>query len=62
MMPRYDFRCYECGNAENDRTARYEEIVVCKNCGGIMNRLPAAPNFKLVGKGFHCNDYPKKRS
>lgn len=63
-MPRFDFECIKCGKVRPDVIlARYNSPtghVVCL-CGGEMRKMPAAPNFKLVGKGFHCNDYGRKQ-
>jgi predicted nucleic acid-binding Zn ribbon protein len=32
---------------------------VCEHCEAEMKVEPAFPaGFKLIGAGFHCNDYP----
>ena len=42
------------------RRVFHEEGGVLFRCRYAMQRQPAAPSFKLVGSGFHSNDYPKR--
>lgn len=68
-MPWWDLRCRECGcnypklgvfqNAQ--KRDEFLSTYTCE-CGltGSVEVLPSAANFSLKGKGFHCNDYPKR--
>jgi putative FmdB family regulatory protein len=63
-MPSYTFRCDSC-NIQNVHTrsiSHRDHLPTCVWCGRPMQRVPDAPNFKLVGSGFHVNDYAKKET
>jgi len=61
-MPTYDYHCTMC-RRDFEATvsiAGRDWGVTCPRCGAVhIKRLPGAPAFKLVGKGFHSIDYPK---
>lgn len=63
-MPTYTFRCETCSlNATHQRSISHRDCLpTCVWCGRPMHRVPDAPNFKLVGSGFHVNDYKKDKS
>jgi putative regulatory protein, FmdB family len=60
-MPNYDYRCRKCGaRAEANVSIAQRDFdgPNCKACNGYpMDREVSAPAFKLVGTGFHRNDY-----
>jgi len=63
-MALYEYRCQECNGIFEvlkkmiDMTP--EECPLCRQTNTI--KLMSAPGlFNLKGKGFFCNDYPKKR-
>lgn len=65
-MPRWDIRCSDCGKVwkdehftDSDARDQYLALVVSECCSMPLFVEPAAPNFALKGKGFHCVDYPK---
>ncbi len=64
-MPNYEYECPVCGGREerNRPIADRDKLAMCRSCEDIhwMHRVPAAPGFKLVGAGFHANDYKTKR-
>ena len=66
-MPRWDLRCCGCDQIYKDEfftnidaRDQYLNLVVSDCCEMPLVVEPSAANFKLVGKGFHCNDYPKR--
>ena len=65
-MPNYVYVCPKCG-ATRERQRLISErdgCTLCHRCyhegDVLMTRVPGAPGFTLKGKGFHCNDYPKR--
>lgn len=61
-MPIYEYICSMCRHQFEARVsiAGRDWGVKCPKCGADVRRLPSAPSFKLVGKGFYENDYKKK--
>lgn len=62
-MPNYDYACLTCKHRfEAQRPmAQRNQLAECPRCGAHTGlRQASAPAFKLKGKGFHVNDYPKK--
>lgn len=60
-MPRFDFKCPQCGEEEHDVWVSFADPqpVLCLNCEHKMRKLPAAPNFTV--KGYNAsNGYTKK--
>ncbi len=47
-MPRYDFKCNECGKVVEMTVPLGWETVRCL-CGGVLHKQPAAPNFTITG-------------
>lgn len=47
-MPRYDFKCNECGKVVEYSVPLGWETVRCL-CGGTLEKQPAAPNFTITG-------------
>jgi len=66
-MPRYDYRCGECGHVQEQTFASlemanlYDFDLTCHRCGEeAMTRLPASPNFAI--KGYSAkNGYSRKK-
>lgn len=57
-MPRYDFKCEDCGHVREDVwMSTYREsqgvdtldIAPCEKCGGLLRKMPSAPNFTVTG-------------
>lgn len=65
MSPRFDFRCTKCASLREDvwvsnfRDATDSfagtDIAPCVECGGTMEKMPAAPNFSV--KGFNAKNH-----
>lgn len=58
VMPRFDFKCPDCGLVRYDvwisgyrdsQGLRTADIAPCEFCGGILEKQPAAPNFSVSG-------------
>lgn len=64
-MPRWDYFCNLCEVVFERAFFSHREatttIVCCPNCDKPAQRMFGAPAFKLKGKGFHVNDYPRGR-
>lgn len=66
-MPAWDFKCEHCHHVEHRMFPTFAKmewsqeqgILTCEKCGCQLHRQHAAPAFKLVGSGFHANDYKK---
>ena len=60
-MPLYEYKCNKCNEVFevlqrfSDAPVRLHEV-----CGGKVERLLTAPNFKFKGTGFYITDYPNK--
>jgi putative FmdB family regulatory protein len=48
-MPIYEYECGKCGVFE--KLVFGGDEVVCPNCGGSVERLMSACNFKSAGRG-----------
>jgi putative FmdB family regulatory protein len=63
MMPRYDYRCQECGG-QTEVVQPYGQPLHprtfwCERCGGLREYLPTLPRtvtFHLKGDGFYTTD------
>ena len=68
-MPLYEFRCDVCFKTKLERRTvaacfgpGAKPFPECPNGHGRMARALSPPGaFKLIGAGFHANDYPKGR-
>jgi putative FmdB family regulatory protein len=61
-MPIYVRECTVCGHRFDSLESfdsPPERMCEIETCEGIARRIPSAVNFKLIGKGFYVNDYPK---
>ncbi|HXJ63692.1 MAG TPA: FmdB family zinc ribbon protein [Actinomycetota bacterium] len=73
-MPVYVYECQRCGyrfdrlESLNDPPTTTCPVIISgggdddepvEYCDGETKRVPARSNFKLIGKGFYVNDYPK---
>lgn len=57
----YEYACTKCSHKiEKFQTVRIAMVLSCAVCGRAMERIISKSNFKLVGAGFHVNDYPKE--
>ncbi len=54
-MPHYDFRCRECRAVDEHVVPSGTDTLVCERCGGVSDRLPAAPAFAV--KGFNAANH-----
>jgi putative FmdB family regulatory protein len=57
-MPNYDYACPKCGfELVNVRQtlAEHSKPTICPKCGEIMETVPSAPPFKLIGKDWQSN-------
>ena len=61
-MPRYDYRCGQCGHAfELRQSFSSEPVAKCPNCEGVAKRQFHAPPVFFKGSGWYVNDYGKGR-
>ena len=62
-MPRYDYRCGQCGHAfELRQSFSSKPLATCPNCAGAATRQIHAPPVFFKGSGWYVNDYSKGRS
>lgn len=58
-MPIYEVKCQKCGfSGEVIRSF----VGACNMCGGDLEQVVAATNFKLVGDGWAKDGYGGKKS
>lgn len=59
-MPRYDYRCSDCGH-EFEVKQRFsdEPSASCGECGGEARRVIHSVPVVFKGSGFYVNDYGK---
>ena len=61
-MPRYDYRCGQCGHAfELRQSFSSKPLATCPNCAGVATRQIHAPPVFFKGSGWYVNDYSKGR-
>ena len=56
-MPRYDYKCSDCGTITeiiHKMEVKWEHDCIC---GGKVERVFTTPALKFVGPGFHSTDY-----
>lgn len=60
-MPRFDFKCPECGASKEDVILRIgdgvDKFPQCDNCHITLTKQPSAFNAHFKGAGFHSVDY-----
>ena len=62
-MPRYDYRCGQCGHEfEVRQSFSSEPVATCPDCTGGATRQFHAPPVFFKGSGWYVNDYAKGRS
>ena len=62
-MPRYDYRCQQCGETfEVKQKFSDEPLTVHENCGGKVERLLSAPALQFKGSGWYVTDYGRSHS
>jgi putative FmdB family regulatory protein len=62
MAPIYEYECVPCKRTI-EMTFKMNEnpVVACKKCKKEMKHIISKiGGFVLKGKGFYCNDYPKR--
>ena len=55
-MPRYDFRCSQCGQVVEVSQKMDDPRPTCETCGVEMTKRPAMAGFVLRGPGFFRTD------
>ena len=59
-MPRYDYRCTECGHEfEVKQSFSDEPVAACPLCGVESRRVIHSVPVVFKGSGFYVNDYGK---
>jgi putative FmdB family regulatory protein len=62
-MPRYDYRCEQCGETfEVKQKFSDEPLTVHEKCGGKLERLISAPALQFKGTGWYVTDYGRNHS
>ena len=62
-LPLYPYRCTQCGHRfEKIQHFNSEREKVCPQCGGVLERILAAPGLSFKGAGWYVNDYAAKGS
>ena len=62
-MPRYDYRCQQCGHLfEIKQSYSSEPVADCPECHSQANRLIHSVPVVFKGSGFYVNDYGKGSS
>lgn len=59
-MPRYDYRCSDCGHEfEVKQSFSDEPVAACPLCGVDSRRVIHSVPVVFKGSGFYVNDYGK---
>ena len=60
-MPKYDFKCQECGTIEITKGMLEEDPTNCPDCGNPISRVWGgnAVGVSFKGKGFYSTDNRK---
>ena len=59
-MPRYDYRCSQCGNQYEKREGfDAPPVQDCPRCSGMARRVLRAPAIVFKGSGWYVNDSRK---
>ena len=59
-MPRYDYRCTDCGHEfEVKQSFSDEPVAACPLCGVESRRVIHSVPVVFKGSGFYVNDYGK---
>jgi putative FmdB family regulatory protein len=62
-MPRYDYRCEQCGETfEVKQKFADEPLTVHEKCGGKVERLISAPALQFKGTGWYVTDYGRNHT
>lgn len=57
-MPKYDYRCENCGTFEHTQSITADPLAKCPTCNGAVQRLISRNvNILFKGSGWHINDY-----
>jgi putative FmdB family regulatory protein len=62
-MPRYDYKCKECGEIEVEQKMSDNPLTKCPKCGNIdFNKMVSKGTGVIFkGSGFYENDYKIKK-
>jgi len=59
-MPRYDYRCNECGNVYEKREGfDAPSVQACPQCAGTARRVLTPPAILFKGSGWYVTDHRK---
>jgi len=62
-LPRYDYRCGQCGHSfELRQSFNSEPVADCPECSSVATRQFHAPPVFFKGSGWYVNDYGKGRN
>ena len=62
-MPRYDYRCNDCGNVYEKREGfDAPALQACPECSGSARRVLTAPAIVFKGSGWYATDSRKGSS
>ncbi|HBT20380.1 MAG TPA: FmdB family transcriptional regulator [Peptococcaceae bacterium] len=60
-MPKYDYKCENCGVFEKVQPITEEALRTCPTCGGKVTRLISSNvNVIFKGKGFYRTEYKRQ--
>lgn len=62
-MPRYDYKCPDCGNVfEQQHSIKFEGDIECPKCGygKCEKQISKGVGVRFIGDGFYVNDYKNK--
>lgn len=61
-MPKYDFRCTECGDTTEVTLSPGSTITESCGCGGSLKRVFTPVGVVFKGSGFHNTDYKPRQA
>ena len=60
-MPLYEYKCVKCGHRfEKIESTSASTTKKCPKCGGVAERMLAAPAIQFKGTGWYVTDYAGK--
>ena len=60
-MPLYEYKCRKCGHRfEKIESFSASTTKKCPKCGGVAERMVAAPAIQFKGSGWYVTDYAGK--
>lgn len=62
-MPLYEYKCRKCGHRfEKIESISASTTKKCPKCGGVAERMLAAPAIQFKGSGWYVTDYAGKNA